>query len=269
MLTIIWFNTCHLFIALICTYIFLVDEDFILYSQIASNCPNLTEISGRSIDTHGLIAFGASGIHSELRHIYFKLFKSTTNTAIDNDHTIEIFARGCPNLTNFCISADEHRVSVTDASVLSLTTYCPHITHLSLRGWNNITDTSLLYLSTLSSLLELDISYCYDLTSINIQAFLLTTPKLRSLIFCEVSEKRYDTESYIDNALLLTMSVSCPDLTRLNFTIDNSVNVTDECLCEMVRGCVLLQELSIGAIKLYIYDVYVRVPVAPEYLYRI
>lgn len=251
--------TCHLFLTIACTYIFVADEGSILYSVFATNSPNLTEISGRCIDTDGMRAFGSTGIHSvyaSLQHIHFQQCNSTTNTAIDNDHTIDVFARSCPNLISFCISAYEHRVSVTDASVLSLTTHCPHITYLSLRGWNNITDTSLLYLSTLSCLLELDISYCYDLTSIHIQVFLQTTPKLHSLIFCEVSEKRYDTESYIDNALLLTMPVSCPDLTRLNFSVDNSVNVTDECLCEMVRGCVLLQELSLGEVIVYI--VYMR-----------
>ena len=192
---------------------------------MARVCPNLTEISGKHIDTEGLRALGRlSG--SSITSISFDAIDTSGSTSLDN--AIDVFCKGSPNLKKLWLP--DPSGPITDAAVLSIVQHCPHIEVLSLRKWAGITDVSMTYLTQLSCLREIDLSQCYQLTSDAVQGLLNANHKLEVLVLADTDryeDPENDTEPLIDNDLLRCIGRHCPNLVKLHLRLDADTNYAD------------------------------------------
>ena len=236
---IILYTCCKLLILLID-----VDTEDIIFTRIAKVCPNLVEISGKSIDVAGLRALGrlngACLLSIQFDHI------STGEISLDK--SIDVFCKGNPHLKKLRIAAFES--DATDAAVQSIVKYCPHIEELSLKDWTDITYVSLTYLMQLQSLREIDLSCCDQLTSSAVQGLLMANRNLESLVLSNVSgdvNEEIGTE-LIDDALLRCIGLHCPRLAKLHMHIDEVVNpnITSASFEAMIKGLPALEELRIA-----------------------
>ena len=151
-------------------------------------------------------------------------------------------SRKCPNLTTFefdlstmKLDYDDEEVtsSTFDACARAVAKYCTNLEVLSLSGWD-ITDACMPALSTLTSLKELDLTKCSDLSSEPIQAMLRALPGLAKLSLDEIPA---------DEALLRCVGESCHNLTYLRLTVEDCGQVALE---TMIRACPLLEDVNLG-----------------------
>ena len=151
-------------------------------------------------------------------------------------------SRTCPNLTTFefdlstmKLDYDDEEVtsSTFDACARAVAKYCIKLEVLKLSGWD-ITAACMSALSTLTSLKELHLSMCSDLSSEPIQAMLRALPGLAKLSLDEIPA---------DEALLRCVGESCHNLTYLRLTVENCGQVALE---TMIRACPLLEDVNLG-----------------------
>ena len=163
--------------------------------------------------------------------------------------------KGSPNLKKLSLRyrcenlSLRGRVGFTDAVVLAVTTYCPDIEVLSLNGWSLVTDAAMSYLGNLSSLKEVCLCLCPNLTSTGVQNLIkANNNNLEVLILSEIVDQYLcPAEPFIDAALLTCIGNHCPRLIKLHVTIpEEGSDVTDESLTAMLAGCPLLEELTLG-----------------------
>ena len=155
--------------------------------------------------------------------------------------------KGSPNLKKLSLKY-RGRVGFTDAVVLAVTTHCPDIEVLSLNGWWLVSDAAMAYLGSLSSLKEVCLCLCPNLTSAGVQNLIKANNNLEVLILSEIDEEyMYSAEPFIDAALLACIGNHCPRLIKLQLTIpEEGSDVTDAILTTMLAGCPLLEELILG-----------------------
>lgn len=228
-----------------------IDTEYEIFSRMAKVFPNLTEISGKYIDTDGLRALGRlSG--SGLSCITFDYLDTCGKYSLDM--AIDGLCKGNPNLKVILFGDDPSDTGpVTDAAVHSIVQYCPHIEKLSLSDWKNITNLSISYLTQLSSLREIDLSCCIRLTSDAVQGLLKANRKLEALKLSDAN--RYDEGEFpalIDNALLRCIGLNCPNLAKLHLrldALDDDSDVTAASFEAMIKGLPVLSEFL-----LYDYD---------------
>ena len=202
-------------------------------------CPNLSEIRGRDISSGGLRALG--------------MFYTSTLTVVDfgrvgtSNSDIERLCKGCPALKTLkLLIKSSSSDGLTDDSVSSISRYCPNIECLSLEGWKSITDASLISLTALTSLRELNLSGCVLLTSDGVPSLVRGIgATLEVIILSNVFAVTTDACSFCDDALLLCIGENCPKLRRFAVSIKADSNVTDTSFVALVRGCPLLQDLSL------------------------
>ena len=200
------------------------DAELTVFSRIAKVFPNLIEISGENIDEEGLRALGRLN-GSCLSSVTFDYINNENkNSRLDN--AIETLCKGSPNLKKLILNTVCFSVNLTDAAVRSIIQHCPNIEVLSLNNWRDITDFSMLFLSQLSSLRSIDLSQCFDLSSVAVQRLLQAHRKLEVLILSEVSrtEDHGDTDCLIDDELLRCISMNCSNLIKLHMHFDSDAD---------------------------------------------
>ena len=180
---------------------------------------------------------------------------SATFNAIDYDEdcildeAIGVFLKGSPELTKLTM-VDLFDSPITDAAVESVVLHCPHIEVLSLKDWSLITDLSLTYLTQLSSLREIDLSRCFQLTSAAVQGLLKANQKLKVLILSHIVEDFYVTNpALIDNALLRCIGLNCPDLVKLHLRLEPEADDFDVAAASfeaMIEGLPALEEFRLA-----------------------
>lgn len=184
--------------------------------------------------------------NSTLTSIEFK------KVAITQDSSITKLCTGCPRLQELTLDCEGPTDSTaTDESTSSIAKYCPDIHALSLVGWNKLTDVSLTPLSALASLRQINLSYCTGLTSAGLQGLLTCNRKLESIILLSelIPANKWE---YCNDAFIRCIGECCPLLRALS--LDVMLLVTEESLIALVRGCPLLDDLSLRCHKRQISD---------------
>ena len=223
------------------------DSELSVFSRIAKVFPNLIEISGKNIDTEGLRALvRLKGSH--LSSIQFDSIGTRDESLLDK--SIDVLCKVSPTLKKFRI-IDSGNDDITDAAVQSIVKYCPHIEVLSFHYWTAITDLSMTYLAQLSSLREITLSDCVQLTSAGVQGLIKANRKLKALILSEVCETDNGFPSgVVDGALLRCIGQHCPNLAELHMRIqvDNLVqlDLTAASFEAMLKGLSALEEFRIS-----------------------
>lgn len=209
-----------------------------LYERIAVRCPSLTEISGKRIDDPGLLALSML-TNSTLTSVTF-------TDAIFTDSAVDVLCKSCCSLT--CLVLEMRGFDddiVTDEAVSSIVKHCPGIEHLSLSGWNELTDASLTALIALTSLKTLNLTRCSGLTSAGVQSMLRSTgANIEALILSQAGED-YPFQ-YCDDALLRCLGDCCPKLMSFSVAIESlGGDATEASLLAFIRGCPLLEALHL------------------------
>ena len=167
-----------------------------------------------------------------------------------SDLGVQRLCKGNPNLKHLCLRSGDSHLEFADATIQSIVTNCPKIETLSLDGWFYITAESMVYLSQLQCLREINLFDCRSLTSAAVQSLLRANQRLVGLIFCDDSDEEYDHEpSLVDSTLLTCIGSNCPKLTKLMFALPETSDVTDASLTDMLRGCPLLEELRFAEFR--------------------
>ena len=175
-----------------------------LYERIAVRCPSLTEISGCEVDEQGLLALSMI-FESTLTDIKF------TRTYPLSDNEIDRLCKGCPYLTRLSVG---YTNPLTDASVRSIVSYCPCIERLSLSGWRHITDDSMVTLTALSLLKEIDLSDCSELTSAGVQSLLRSIGASLEVLTLWSGDDYFECK-FCNDAFLRCIGAYCPKLNEL------------------------------------------------------
>ena len=212
-------------------------------SRVAVVFPNLREISGElEICPNDLRALGRLN-GSDLSVVDLR---ECNLSALG----IQGLCRGSPNLKRLCLRNVAPDYNFVDATVHFIVTNCPKIEALSLDFWLELTDVSMVYLSQLQYLRELNLTECHKLTSAAVQDFLRANQRLEVLILCDDSDLDVNSApEYIDSALLTCIGLNCPKLTKLLLDLPNTSDVTDASLTNIARGCPLLEELRFAEFK--------------------
>ena len=215
-----------------------------LYSRIASTYKDLIEISGSLIDDDGLLALSMVS-HPSLTSFKFRKCEIC-------DTSVTRLCKGCPLLKTLLLTCQDSELS--DESIESIVKYCPGIERLSL-GWTVITDASMAYLGTLTSLKHLNLSHCRGLTSNGVQSLLRRTgANLEELVLSDCDEDD-DNCDFCDAALVQCIGECCPNLRGFVVQIGIESNMTDVPLITLVQRCPLLETFSVWCETLLITDV--------------
>ena len=166
------------------------------------------------------------------------------------DRAVDRLCRGCPSLKSLALRIedpedDEVDIGVSDEGVRSIVKHCPGIEHLSLSGWASLTDDSMIALTALPSLKELNLYDCCNLTSVGVQSLLRSNGA--SLEVLVLAEYEYSSCGLCDDALLRCLGDCCPILREfsVNLTYIFDSNVTNASFTALVQGCRHLESLSI------------------------
>ena len=169
------------------------------------------------------------------------------------DKSINRLCIGCPGLTSLALKTVDDSddidadIGITDDAVRSIVTYCPGIEKLSLSGWNCIFDDSMIALTTLAALKELDISRCFELTSAGVQSMLRSAGTNIEVLILANSGEVYSFKG-CDDALLRCIGASCPKLKHFSVTqgsLSPNTDVTEASLLALIGGCPLLENFLV------------------------
>lgn len=195
----------------------------------------MTEISGRQIDDGGLRALGMV-FNSTLTSIEF-------NQASLSGIGLKRVCSGCPNLKKLLLKC-ERESDLTDEDVRSIG-QCSQLECLSLVHWTKVTDASVPVLASLSSLREIDLSYCSGLTSAGVQSLLRSNRNFEVIILSDYVN--YDSCKFCDDNLLNCIGQCCPKLRT--FAVDiasESTVVSEAAFITLFKGCPLLDTLILS-----------------------
>ena len=203
-------------------------------------CPSLTEISGSNVDDRGLQALSTIQ-KSTLTSVCF------TDSNISDVGVLRL-CKGCPNIKtlSLAIRSSTNVFNLTDDSVRSIAQYCPDIEKLSLEGWEDLADNSMTALVTLTSLKELNLSRCDDLTSAGVQSLLRSIgANIEVLVLSD--EDVYGCCDFCDDALLRCIGECCPNLRDLVVKVNIIFPVLSASFEAIIRRCPLLNTVSLGS----------------------
>lgn len=212
--------------------------------MLAAFYPDLTEINGTWINDEGLSELGnISG--SALTSVDFGIIDTT-------NHGIDMLCKGNPNLKCLSLSIQySDRCNVTDESVRSIVKYCPKLERISLVGWRDISNESLVLLRTLACLKEINLTRCSGfaddfeslkgLTSTGLMGFIRSNGANLEVIKLHEALSTLAGNIICDNALLQCIGECCPNLRVLNTKIAS--DITESTYEALFHGCPLLETL--------------------------
>ena len=229
-------------------YISSIDAEFEAFSRIALMCPNLVEISGKNIDEVGLRALGRLN-GSCLSIVKFDFIFIAVEALLDM--AIDVLCKGSPSLKSLrLIEAGTGPTGITgnytDAAVQCIIQHCPNIEVLSLCSWTRITDLSMIHLTHLPRLRELDLPSCHQLTSAGVQGLLNANRELESLMLSNVDRDNDELAALINGALLTCIGLCCHNLVKLHLRFDNYTDhsdITSASFEAMIKGLPVLEDL--------------------------
>ena len=183
-------------------------------------------------------------------HIGSKLTNFEFRDAYVTDTGLTGFSRTCPDLKRFHLKSEvvEHdydtddsvEEELTDAGVQALTENCATLEDIALIKWTNITDLSMDYLSSITTLTRVQLSGCRKLTSAGIMRVLQTNPGLQHI---DIANVLHADDSI--NSLVSSIGSGCPVLMSLKllFAPPNKVTITSMLI--VARSCPLLEVLDV------------------------
>lgn len=206
---------------------------------MAARCSCLSDITGRDISSDGLRALSLT-CSSLLTVVEFKQVDAS-------DSNIERLCKGCPGLKTLkLILKSSSSDDVTDESISSIVRYCPDIECLSLEGWKSITDASMVTLTALTCLKEMNLYSCTHLTSAGVQSLVSSIgAHLEVIILSDMYNAPREICNYCDSVLLRCIGENCSNLLRFSVTTRADPTVTEASYIALVQGCPLLQDLSV------------------------
>ena len=163
-----------------------------------------------------------------------------------NASSVTRLCKGHPRLRTLLLPACGD-TKLTDKSVSSIVKYCPGIEHLSLAKWTKITDASMISLSTLTSLKDLNLSNCSGLTSAGVQSLLkIRGANLEALTLSSYNACMSDNScTFCDTALVQSIGECCPNLREFAVQLSSKSKVTEAAFIALAQGCPLLEDLYV------------------------
>ncbi len=124
---------------------------------------------------------------------------------------------------------------VTSRTVFAIATHCTGMRDLHMSNLVLVTDSSIQRIAQHGALTSVDLSYCYRLTNLAVQAIAKKCTHLTHLNISYLPQ--------INDACILTVSMHCAELQILNMNGDT--HITDFAINYLVHYCVRLRELAI------------------------
>ena len=208
--------------------------------------PDLKELSGFCIDDEDLLSLAM--------HIGSKLTLFDFHDAYVTDRGLSGFCKKCPSIKHFRLEGgwrdvpdylDEEEVgedsvkALTDASVQALTENCTALENIALIDWTRITDQSMSYLSSITTLTHLKLRGCRKLTTAGVMRVIQANPGLPHIDLADF----FQTENF--NAFVSSIGSTCPALISLKLSFRVPNKVATESMLTLVKSCSLVEELDL------------------------
>ena len=205
--------------------------------------PDLKDLSGSYITDNDL-RFIAMHIGSNLVNFEFEDANVT-------DRGLSVFCKEYPGLKRFRLecnkeigdSDEEEEVDdddkPTDAGVIALIDNCTALEDIALFNWANITDLSMDYLSSITTLTHLKLSGCRKLTTAGVMRVIQANAGLQHIEIANIKQAK------TINNFILRIGSTCPGLKTLevSLTLPLSHKISTKAMISLVRSCPLLEEL--------------------------
>ena len=202
----------------------------VLHTQLVGKFPDLVEIKAMYVDETVMEELGGPALKV---------------ASFDDPSTVAEgfinFVVKCPNIVSISITGGDNDIA-SDKAVHAIVTNCPRLEHLTFMSlFGSLTDLSLSHLESLQYIKELGLDWNLAMTRAATQAFFqLRGPNL------EVLSMQFDDKecTFIDE-ILVAISYHCPRL-RVFHCESESPHITKVAVAAMVRGCPLLEDISIS-----------------------
>ena len=174
------------------------------------------------------------------------------------DATLDFICQACPNLLR--LSVHERYPNLSDVSIETIVTHCPKLESLTI-NWERITDTSMDDLATISTLKNLNLSWCDSVTPVAIIRVLKANRGLESLAITayeviddsilrcisehllNLRELTLDVGEVSGDSTIIAITINCPQLEK--FEIEN-LFFGDSLLLSLSQHCSKLRHLLVG-----------------------